>query len=78
MVSIDKKGEAFASPFLSINVEGSVFLPAGLHNAWQFSLVSSFTQLVTAKSKVAINTRGLPVAQQRLRIRVGALLRGRA
>jgi hypothetical protein len=58
MVSIDKKGEAFASPFLSINVEGSVFLPAGFHNAWQFSLVSSFTQLVTAKSKVTINTSG--------------------
>jgi hypothetical protein len=58
MVSIDKKGEAFTSPFMSINVEGSVFLPAGLHNAWQFSLVSSFTQLVTAKSKVAINTAG--------------------
>jgi hypothetical protein len=58
MVSIDKKGEAFASPFLSINVEGSVFLPTGLHNAWQLSLVSSFTQLVTAKSKVAINTAG--------------------
>jgi hypothetical protein len=58
MASIDKKREAFTSPFLSIKRKVCSGLPAGLHNAWQFTLVGPFAKLITAKAKIAIDTTG--------------------
>ena len=38
--------------------------------------MGALTQLVAAQAEISVDPRGLPVAQQRLVIRLGALLRG--